>query len=132
MKRIATRIVVSLGLLFALLLPAQPALAADVLSPACETNPSATLCKDNRVTQTPRNNSIYGPNSILASVIKLLSILIGVISIIMIIIGGLRFVLSSGDPNNVNGARNTIIYALVGLVVAISGQAIIAFVINKL
>lgn len=129
---IGKRLAISIGLLLAVMLPMQPALAANVLNPACEKNPNATLCKDNKVTQTPSNNSIYGPNSILASVVKLLSILIGVISIIMIIIGGLRYVTSNGDPNSTNGARNTIIYALVGLVVAVSGQALIAFVINKL
>lgn len=55
--------------------------------------------------------------------------LIGGIAVIMIIIGGLRYVLSNGDPKGATDARNTILYSVIGLGVAISAYAIVNFVV---
>ncbi len=59
-------------------------------------------------------------------------IAVGVASVIMIIIGGIRFVTSGGDSTKVNSARNTIIYAIVGIFVALLAQSIIVFIFNKI
>ena len=56
--------------------------------------------------------------------------LIGAISVIMIIIVGLRFVISMGNPKQVQAARDTILNAIIGLVIAISSYAIVNFVIG--
>lgn len=56
----------------------------------------------------------------------------GAASVIAIIIGGLKFVTSSGDPQGVNSARNTIIYAVIGLVVVIFASLITTFVLGQL
>jgi hypothetical protein len=66
------------------------------------------------------------------SVIKLLDTVIGIAAVIMVIIGGIKFVTSSGESAGVASARNTIIFALVGLVVAVLAQLILALVINHL
>lgn len=50
----------------------------------------------------------------------------------MIIIGGLRYVTSGGNPSSVTGAKNTIMYAIVGLVVAFLAFAAINFVLGSL
>lgn len=68
---------------------------------------------------------------LVGSIISILMYVVGAISVIMIIIGGVRYVLSNGDSNGVQGAKNTILYALVGLVIAIFAQVIVAFVINR-
>ncbi len=65
-------------------------------------------------------------------IINLLLFLIGVIAVIMIIIGGLRYVLSGGDQSSVSSAKNTIIYAVVGLIVAAMAYAIINFVLDAI
>lgn len=70
-------------------------------------------------------------NSIIKVVVQILSLIVGVAAVIMIIIGGLRFVTSSGDAQKAASARNTIIYAGVGLVVAALAQVIVAFVLTK-
>jgi hypothetical protein len=57
--------------------------------------------------------------------------LIGAISVIMLIVGGLRYVVSGGDSTAVANAKNTILYAVVGIVVAILAYAVIAFVITS-
>jgi hypothetical protein len=56
---------------------------------------------------------------------------VGVIAVIMIIIGGLKYVTSGGDSSAVGSAKNTIIYALVGLVVVALAQALVKFVLAK-
>ncbi len=72
-----------------------------------------------------------GVNGTIKLVINLLSMVVGVISVIMIIIGGLKYVMSSGDSNNVNSAKNTILYALVGLVIVALAQVIVKFVLHN-
>ncbi len=56
--------------------------------------------------------------------------IIGAISVIVIIIGGFRYVVSAGNDQAVAGAKNMVLFAVVGLVVAIMAYAIINFVIG--
>lgn len=70
-------------------------------------------------------------NSIIETVINLFSLVVGVISVIMIIIGGLKYITSGGDSGNVTGAKNTILYAVVGLVIVALAQVIVRFVLNE-
>src|ERR1700689_3149713 len=55
----------------------------------------------------------------------------GALSVLIIVIAGLRFILANGDPQTIAKARNTIIYAAVGLAIAVSGQIIVTFVLNN-
>jgi len=57
--------------------------------------------------------------------------IIGAISVIMLIVGGLRYVVSGGDSSAVQNAKNTILYAIVGIVVAILAYAVVNFVISS-
>ncbi len=66
------------------------------------------------------------------SIINILLFVIGIIAVLMIIIGGIRYVVSGGDSNAVTGAKNTILYSIVGLVVALMAFAIVNFVLNSL
>jgi cytochrome bd-type quinol oxidase subunit 2 len=59
---------------------------------------------------------------------NLLVFLVGSVSVIMIIIGGLRYVISNGDQKAIESAKNTILYAVIGIVVAIAAFAIVNFV----
>lgn len=56
----------------------------------------------------------------------------GVISVLMIIVGGFMFVTSGGNPQNATKARETIIYAVVGLVVSLFAEILVAFILGKL
>jgi hypothetical protein len=104
----------------------------NVLNPICTTTPEATACKDNQVTQDPTDNSLFGPNGILTRAARLIAIVVGIAAVIMIIVGGIQYVTSSGDPTNVTNAKNTVLYAIIGLVVALLAQGIITFVLEKL
>lgn len=68
---------------------------------------------------------------IFRTVTNILLFLIGAVSVIMLIIGGIRYTLSGGDSSAVTSAKNTILYAIVGLVVAILAYAIVNFVIGS-
>lgn len=65
------------------------------------------------------------------SIINLISVIIGIVAVIMIIIGGLRYITSGGDTGKVGSAKNTIIYAVVGLIVVALAQVIVKFVISE-
>ena len=69
---------------------------------------------------------------LITTIINVLLFLIGVLSVIMIIYGGFRFVTSGGSAESVKSAKNTILYSIVGLVVAILAFAIVNFVIKEL
>lgn len=70
-------------------------------------------------------------NSIITTVINLFSLVVGVVAVIMIIIGGLKYITSGGDSGNITGAKNTILYAVIGLVVVALAQFIVKFVLGK-
>jgi hypothetical protein len=62
-------------------------------------------------------------------VINVLLFIIGAVAVIMIIIGGIKYVLSNGDSSQITSAKNTILYAVIGLVVALLAYAIVNFVV---
>jgi hypothetical protein len=76
----------------------------------------------------------HGQND-LGNAFKLVSntliVIVVVVSVIMLIIGGLRYVLSSGNASAVEGAKNTILYAVIGIIVALLAAAIVNFVVGK-
>lgn len=68
---------------------------------------------------------------IIKRVVDIFSVVVGVVAVIMIIIGGLKYVTSGGDSGNVSGAKNTILYAIVGLIVVVLAQVVVRFVLQK-
>ena len=55
---------------------------------------------------------------------------IAALAVLMIVISGFRFIIAQSNPQETTKARNTIIYALIGLVVALSAEAIVALVLT--
>jgi hypothetical protein len=70
-------------------------------------------------------------NKMVKTVISLLSFVIGVVAVIMIIVGGLKYITSGGDAGKVTSAKNTILYAVIGLVIVALAQVIVRFVLQK-
>lgn len=105
--------------------------AVDVINSAC--NNSSTIsrpkvCSDNK---TGGANPLFGPHGVITTVVQFLTILVGIAAVVTIIIAGLRFVLAMGDSNTATTARNAILYAVIGLIIALMSQALITFVLNK-
>jgi cytochrome bd-type quinol oxidase subunit 2 len=80
---------------------------------------------------TDTNAGTTNINGIIKTVINIFSLIVGVVAVIMIIVGGLRYITSGGESSNVSSAKNTIIYAIIGLVVVALSQFVVQFVLNK-
>jgi len=70
-------------------------------------------------------------DKIFKNIIQIFAIIIGLVGIIMIMVGGFKYVTANGDSSNIASAKNTIIYALVGLVIAATAQSIVWFVLSN-
>ena len=68
--------------------------------------------------------------SIAKTIVNIFSLLVGIVSVIMIIYGGFRYITSGGESGAVGNAKNTIIYAIIGLVIVALSQVIVHFVLN--
>ena len=73
---------------------------------------------------------LIGPNGVFTQITNTVLYVVGIISVIMLIYGGLRYVISGGDSKKVTDAKNTILYAIIGLIISILAFAIVNFVIN--
>lgn len=112
--------------------------------------PSVSAQVDNRVTQQTCEgiNAVLGgglgdqncetgedADSTLANtvndLINLFSLIVGAVSVIMIIYGGFKYITSGGSDDGTKGAKNTILYALVGLIIVLLSQTIVKFVFSK-
>lgn len=72
--------------------------------------------------------TIFGNDGIFTTVINTMLFIVGILSVIMIIFAGIRYVTAHGDKAQVQAASQTLIYAIVGLVVAILAYAIVNWV----
>jgi len=70
-------------------------------------------------------------NNIVNTVITVFSWVVGVVSVIMIIVGGFKYVTSGGESNGVTSAKNTILYAIVGLIIVAVAQIVVRFVLSN-
>ncbi len=105
---------------------------ADTVSDAlCKGANSLEISSDGGGDCTDTSGSTTKVNETIAQFINIFSTLVGVIAVIMIIYGGLRYITSGGDSGKITNAKNTIIYALIGLVVVALAQFIVKFVLNK-
>jgi hypothetical protein len=121
------KVLITLGILITLLLPSVAVHAQSAKDAACAgigATAGATGC--DAPTGTPDINHT------IATVVNILSVAVGVVAVIMIIVAGLKFITAAGDSNNISSARNTILYAVVGLVVVALAQVIVHFVLNRI
>ena len=81
------------------------------------------------VAQTDATGQI---NHIIHTIVNLLSAVVGVVAVIMIIVGGFRYITSGGNDTSVTSAKNTILYAIIGLVVVALAQVLVRFTLSKL
>lgn len=129
MKQRLTQFLTVIGLASLLL---APALVVPVVSyAACDDNLSVTSGADCTKTSEQRANLFSGPNAIFKTISNVLLFLIGAVSVIMLIVGGIRYTISQGDSTQVAAAKNTILYAIIGIVVALLAYALVNFVVQS-
>lgn len=112
-----------------LALLAVPALVVSVsAAPVFADNLSITDgVKSAKGEEQPAN--LFGAGGVFQTITNVLLFIIGAVSVIMLIIGGVRYTVSQGDSAAVTSAKNTILYAIIGLIVAILAYAVVNFVI---
>jgi phosphotransferase system glucose/maltose/N-acetylglucosamine-specific IIC component len=77
-------------------------------------------------------SDLFGPTGAFRQITNTILYIVGIIAVIMLIIGGIRYVVSGGDAKKVTDAKNTVLYAIIGLVIAVFAYAIVNFVITSL
>ena len=88
------------------------------------TDPNGTNCDTSQAGTKDKVQSIVN------QVISIFSWVVGIVSVIMIIFGGFKYITSGGDSTGVTSAKNTILFAIVGLVIVALAQIIVKFVIG--
>lgn len=127
-------IVMAVALLFAFAAPAVvPAVAlagtgADIQGGL---NCGAELDITGNTGCTANTTGPSGLQTLLTRAVNIFSIIVGVIAVIMIIVGGLKYITSGGDSGNVSSAKNTILYAIVGLIIVALAQFIVRFILGN-
>ena len=74
---------------------------------------------------------LIGDNGVFSRITNTVLLIVGLISVIMLVYGGLRYILSGGDSKKVTDAKNTVLYAIIGLIISILAYAIVHFVLNS-
>lgn len=126
MRKLIMMLVVS----FLLGLIAPQAFAFSPTGTVCSTGSAsqASVCQDT----SGNTNNLYGPNGVITSVINILSAVVGFIAVFMLVYAGFEYITSGGDSSKTNTAKNTILYAVIGVVVVAIAQLIALFVIDRI
>lgn len=95
--------------------------AGSVISEQCAGVTDSTVC-------SKQNDQ---PVNLTNRIVNLLLFIVGALSVIMIIVGGLLYATSAGDSGRVTMAKNTLMYAVVGLVVSFLAFAVVQYVVTK-
>lgn len=133
-KKIKSTILAGL-MAFALVMPlGAPALVGGVASAS---NIKNSVCTGSEAgsgedcdSNATLSNSTGGLEALARNVVNIFSIVIGAVAIIMLLYGGFRYITSGGDSGRVGNAKNTLLYAIIGLVVVALAQLIVNFVLG--
>jgi hypothetical protein len=120
-------------LVMGLMLGSAPALA----SAQTATNNISSICSGvngdlSGGSGTCDQSSSTSLNNVIKFALNLISIFVGITAVIMIIIGGFKYIVSGGDSGRITGAKDTILFAIIGLVVVALAQIIVHFVLSSL
>jgi hypothetical protein len=110
-----------------------PAFAVDVFEPC--NDPAAknsTVCQSKEAQESKDRNPLFGEDGIITFIINLVSALVGIAAVITIIVAGLKFITSGSNPQDINNAREMVIYAIAGLVIVVSAQLFVRVFLEKI
>ena len=133
-KKLKT-LMLAVGLLFAVATPAVAIAGTTYAADSPEDCANIAECASGGVNSTgdqTSDTSVDRVNSIARDVINIFSWVVGIISVIMVIVGGFQYITSGGDSGKVTNAKNTIMYALIGIVIVALSQIMVQFVLEKL
>ena len=122
------KILLAFGLIFAFATPI--VMASNVLDNQAHAEGAADLIQKGADSTGQKDSRSAG--DLAKDFVNIMLFAVGILAVIMIIWGGIRYVLSGGDSGAVSSAKKTILYAVVGLIVAILAYAIVNFVITTI
>lgn len=99
-----------------------PVGAVDVLGESCSVGGGA-ICND--------STTLFGNGGVVSNIINAIVFVVGAVAVIMIVIGGLRYILANGDQSQITSAKNTILYSVIGLIIAVTAGGIVNFVLGR-
>lgn len=111
-----------------LFVPAAPAAADDVFQEICDERGAS----QSAACEPGGGDALTGPNGLILRIARAVAVVAGLAAVIIMIIGGLMYASSAGDSNKASNAKNTIIYAAIGLVVIALAQTLITFIIGNI
>ena len=121
------KIILALITVFSIsLVPLTPVAAVDVFDNCTTAGSETAICK------AAKNDKLFGANGLWNRILSTFTFIIGAGAVLMIVIGGLRYVTSNGEPAQLTSAKNTILYAAIGLVLAAMANAIVNFVLTNI
>lgn len=111
-----------------------PILMCVVFAVAMVSNVSALTLQEGaeaaRCDNCPEN--LFGDTGVFKQITNTIVMVVGAVAVVMLIIGGIKYLLSGGDSKKVTDAKNTVLYAIIGLVIVFFSYAIVNFVISAL
>ncbi|MBH1980717.1 hypothetical protein I8H89_04335 [Candidatus Saccharibacteria bacterium] len=119
----ATVAIVTAALLVGFGAVSDAAQASNYINQSCGLAGGSSICTD-------AQSGAGGFNTTVTRIINGMLLMIGIVATIAIIIGGIRYATSNGDANQTKTAKNTIMYAVIGLIVAILSYAIVNFILD--
>jgi hypothetical protein len=96
----------------------------------CSDFPDSDVCTQKN--NDPEGNKVGGTGGVFIKIVNIIIYLTASLSILMVIIGAFKYVVSGGEGSQTKSAKDTILYALVGLFIAISSFAIVRFAISRI
>lgn len=125
MKRLMVMVLLVIGF-------ASPMVMAGVASAASSTDTACSTLKDIDPSGEDSCRAADGTiDSIITLVLNLLSIAAGIIAVIMVIVSGFKYITSQGDANQISSSKQSLIYAITGMVVVVTAQFIVRFVLSR-
>jgi cytochrome bd-type quinol oxidase subunit 2 len=132
MTKIFSLILATAALCLVMLFAPAPTIGtAAAACPAGANQASCQACEGIGLTGGDCDSKSNGINKLLNKVINIVSAIVGFVAVVMIIVGGFKYITSGGDSNKVAAAKNTLVYALVGLVIVALAQFLVHVVLNK-
>jgi hypothetical protein len=126
------RIVVWFAAAMFLLLLASPAYAQRSVTDICDSSGGVDTKNSIVCASNIKSNSKNPITVVIKNVTNLVALATGITSVIFIIVGSIKMIVSAGDSNAVSAAKRTVLYAVIGLVVAALAEGIVVFVLGNL
>lgn len=124
--------ITTLAVLLAPVMASSPAFAYDPFQNVCNNQAGSSSAVCSGKPSDSSQNPLTGRNGLIRGIANIIAIIAGIAAVILIIIAGFKYVTSGGDAAKTKSAKDTIVSAVIGLVIIALADAIISFVIGRI